>query len=116
LPLDPQILSLLNANNKILGIPALPSILAPLPQPTATPFSFKPPGMKQPGGFKTRAGMVGNGPVAVILKHARQFGLDPAAVLAYALEESNLNPGAVGDHGTSFGVFQAHIGGAAGNR
>lgn len=34
------------------------------------------------------------------------------AVLAYALEEGGLKWGATGDNGTSFGPFQAHIGGA----
>jgi cell wall-associated NlpC family hydrolase len=58
----------------------------------------------------------GSGPLAVIANHAKQFGLDPAAVMAYALEESSAKYGAVGDKGTSFGPFQAHIGGAAGSR
>jgi hypothetical protein len=38
--------------------------------------------------------------------------LDPAAVLAVGHAESGINPFAVGDAGTSFGVFQLHRGGA----
>ena len=60
-------------------------------------------------------------PAAIIAANAHKFGLDPAAVLAYALEESNARWGAVGDSGYSYGPFQAHGQspwgpGAAGNR
>lgn len=36
MPLTPAVLSLLNANNQILGLPALPGVLAPHPPPAAT--------------------------------------------------------------------------------
>lgn len=108
--LSPSVLALLNSSNRILGLQQLPSSLAPPP--------LKAPPMMAPP--KIAAGKVGKfdgtGPVAVIAQNARRFGLDPAAVLAYALEESNAKYGAIGDNGTSFGPFQAHIGGAAGNR
>lgn len=55
-------------------------------------------------------------PIQVIRTYAPQFGLDPKAVLAYALTQGGTSWGAVGDQGTSFGPFQAHIGGAAGRR
>jgi hypothetical protein len=35
-------------------------------------------------------------------------------MVATSMVESNLDPGAVGDNGTSFGLFQHHIGGAGG--
>lgn len=48
---------------------------------------------------------------ALIAQMARQRGLDPRAVLAIASVEGGFN-GSVGDHGTSFGPFQLHEGGA----
>lgn len=45
-----------------------------------------------------------------IAQRARALGLDPNAVLAVARQEGL--SGGVGDHGTSFGPFQLHIGGA----
>lgn len=57
-----------------------------------------------------------NDPLTVIRSNAKRYGLDPAAVVAYALTQGGTGWGAVGDNGTSFGPFQAHIGGAAGNR
>lgn len=106
--LDPGVLALLNSSNRVLGLPRLPGVLAAPPAPV-----FKPPKMPTVGVGKA---VNPNSPVGVIVKNARRFGLDPAAVIAYALEESNARWGAVGDKGTSFGPFQAHIGGAAGSR
>lgn len=54
-------------------------------------------------------------PIQVIRQNAARFGLDPAAVLAYALTQGGTSWGAVGDHGTSFGPFQLHQGGALGS-
>lgn len=48
--------------------------------------------------------------ILYIASRARQLGLDPAAVLAIASHEGL--SGGVGDHGTSFGPFQLHQGGA----
>lgn len=45
-----------------------------------------------------------------IAQRARAMGLDPKAVLAVARQEGL--GGGVGDHGTSFGPFQLHLGGA----
>jgi hypothetical protein len=45
-----------------------------------------------------------------LMAHARQYGLDPRAVIAIARQEGL--GGGVGDHGTSFGPFQLHEGGA----
>jgi len=55
-------------------------------------------------------------PLTIIRQTAPRLGLDPAAVVAYALTQGGVKWGAVGDNGSSFGPFQAHIGGAAGRR
>ena len=47
--------------------------------------------------------------VTFIVQRARQYGLDPAAVLAVWTHEGL--SGGIGDHGTSFGPGQMHIGG-----
>jgi hypothetical protein len=52
---------------------------------------------------------------ALIGQVASQYGLDPAAWAAIMWHESRLNPSAIGDSGTSFGLTQLHIGGALGN-
>lgn len=52
-----------------------------------------------------------NARAALIAQMARARGLDPAAVLAIASVEGGFN-GSIGDHGTSFGPFQLHEGGA----
>lgn len=52
-----------------------------------------------------------NARAAAIAQMARQRGLDPRAVLAIASVEGGFN-GSIGDHGTSFGPFQMHEGGA----
>lgn len=72
------------------------------------------PNPNQAGGAGNTALKVGTYPVGIIKKYSTQYGLDPAAVLAYAMTQGQI--GSVGDNGTSFGPFQAHIGGAAGNR
>ncbi len=46
-----------------------------------------------------------------IVDVARQSGVDPILALADATVESGLNPNAIGDHGTSFGLYQLHSGG-----
>lgn len=52
----------------------------------------------------------------LIWQESKKAGADPYAMLATAVVESNLNPKAVGDNGTSFGLYQYHQGGALGNR
>ena len=47
--------------------------------------------------------------------YADKYKLDPYAMLAVAHAESGLNPGSIGDSGSSFGYHQLHIGGALGN-
>ena len=54
-------------------------------------------------------------PRQVIFQYAPRLGLDPNAVYAYMMEESTGNWSAVGDHGTLFGPFQMHEGGALGS-
>jgi hypothetical protein len=51
----------------------------------------------------------------MITQVAGQFGLDPLAWASILWHESGLNPSSIGDHGTSFGLAQLHIGGALGN-
>lgn len=54
--------------------------------------------------------------LAAIQQAARQYGIkDWRALAAVAHAESGLNPGSIGDGGTSFGLFQLHQGGALGN-
>jgi cell wall-associated NlpC family hydrolase len=48
-------------------------------------------------------------------KYAKQYNLDPYAMLAVANAESGLDPNNIGDNGSSFGYHQLHIGGALGN-
>lgn len=47
----------------------------------------------------------------LITQLARKYGVDPRAALAIASVEGGFH-GAVGDHGTSGGPFQLHVGGA----
>lgn len=49
--------------------------------------------------------------VQAIVTAAKDEGVDPRLALAMAQQESGLNPSAVGDQGTSFGLFQLHQGG-----
>jgi hypothetical protein len=51
----------------------------------------------------------------VILDVSHSLGVDPYLAIATAQQESALNPRAVGDHGTSFGLFQLHEGGELGD-
>lgn len=50
-----------------------------------------------------------------VLRAAREAGVPGDLALAIALEESGGNPRAVGDAGTSHGLFQLHQGGALGH-
>lgn len=52
--------------------------------------------------------------VQLIYTYATRNGSDPKLMIAVAIQESNLNNLAVGDGGTSFGLYQHHIGGAGG--
>lgn len=54
----------------------------------------------------------------LLIQVAHEEGLTPAqqrAFIATARQESGLNPRAVGDGGTSYGLFQHHVGGAGGS-
>lgn len=51
----------------------------------------------------------------LIMNQARKTGADPTTLLATAIVESGLNPNAVGDGGSSYGLFQMHVGGAGGS-
>lgn len=52
---------------------------------------------------------------SIITAAAYKYGVAPWVALDVAQVESGLNPSAVGDNGTSFGLFQLHYGGQAGN-
>jgi cell wall-associated NlpC family hydrolase len=83
--------------SKMLG-GALPR--APLqPQPAVAPSAPSP----------------ADGWVSGVVRAAREAGVDPNLAVAIALEESGGNPRAVGDQGSSYGLFQLHRGGALGN-
>lgn len=51
----------------------------------------------------------------IIAQVAQSKGVNPNLAIATAEVESGLNPQAVGDQGTSFGLFQLHRGGELGN-
>ncbi len=44
-----------------------------------------------------------------IIAESVASGVDPQMVLGIAKAESGLNPQAIGDHGTSHGLFQIHL-------
>ena len=50
-----------------------------------------------------------------IVAAAQKQGVDPALALAIAYNESGFNKNAVGDNGTSYGVYQLHRGGELGS-
>jgi len=56
-----------------------------------------------------------NNPVEAIVYAAQKRKLDPAAMLAVAMQESGLNPLAKGDGGKSHGLFQFYFGGGYGS-
>ena len=49
--------------------------------------------------------------IQTVTSVAEQEGVSPALALAIMMQESAGNPQAVGDGGTSFGLFQLHEGG-----
>ncbi|HEY4000116.1 MAG TPA: transglycosylase SLT domain-containing protein [Candidatus Xenobia bacterium] len=51
----------------------------------------------------------------LVARIAQQKGVDPTTAVATMLVESGGNNRSVGDHGTSFGLFQLHQGGELGN-
>lgn len=52
--------------------------------------------------------------IAAIARAASELGVPLSVALAIANHESGLNPTAVGDNGTSFGLYQLHQGGELG--
>lgn len=52
---------------------------------------------------------------AAIVGSAETYGVDPRLALSIAQYESGLNPAAVGDGGTSYGLYQLHQGGELGS-
>jgi hypothetical protein len=53
--------------------------------------------------------------INLIYQIAPKYGADPRLMAAVAQVESGFNPGAVGDNGSSYGLFQDHVGGAGGS-
>lgn len=51
----------------------------------------------------------------IIVGTAQKYGINPLVAIATAIVESGLNPKAIGDNGTSFGLYQLHEGGELGN-
>jgi len=67
----------------------------------------------QPGVYPSNRGAV----IERLRNNASKYGLSPAETneyIATGIAEGALKPGAVGDAGSSFGVFQGHVGGLAG--
>lgn len=59
---------------------------------------------------------MGEGDIAqIIMQTAIASGIDPYLALAVAQQESGLNPGAIGDGGYSFGLYQENTAGGAGS-
>ena len=52
--------------------------------------------------------------IDAITQAAQTYGVNPRLALAVAYNESSLNPLAIGDNGTSFGLYQLHQGGELG--
>lgn len=52
---------------------------------------------------------------SIIVGEAEKLGVNPRLALAIAEQESGMNPYAVGDNGTSFGLYQLHEGGELGS-
>lgn len=50
--------------------------------------------------------------IAAIRRFSARYGVDPNAVRSIGAVEGGNRRGAVGDHGTSYGPFQLHVGGA----
>lgn len=61
------------------------------------------------------AANLANSPQAIVAQVAQQLGIPVGLADALAQLESGWNPNAVGDQGTSFGLFQLHEGGELGN-
>ena len=51
----------------------------------------------------------------IIVSTARDLEVDPCLAVSIAILESGLNPKTVGDNGTSFGLYQLHVGGELGS-
>jgi hypothetical protein len=62
-----------------------------------------------------RAGANAKESAQIVASIAKRMGVDPVTAVATMLVESRGNPHAIGDHGTSFGLFQLHRGGALGH-
>lgn len=59
----------------------------------------------------TSIGASANAATSAIISAAQKYGVAAWVALDIAQEESGLNPNAIGDNGTSFGLFQLHWGG-----
>lgn len=80
-----------------------------LPAPAhATPVTSNDPSLRASAPSSS-------GWVQGVVRAAHQAGVDPVRAVAIALEESGGDPHAVGDQGSSYGLFQLHKGGALGS-
>jgi len=84
-----------------VAVPPLPTHLDPAQPPAAPPSSPPPSPMQQIEGILDTMSV--------------EFNIDHCLIWAIAWHESRWNPQAVGDNGTSFGLFQLHMGGELGN-
>jgi soluble lytic murein transglycosylase-like protein len=53
--------------------------------------------------------------IEMIIHESKNMEVDPVLAVSMAILESALNPNAIGDSGTSFGLYQLHEGGELGN-
>lgn len=88
---------------KAAELAAKPAAGAPKPAPAAKPAA-------KPDSITAIPGTVQYN-VQVVKKVAKELGVDPVLAVAMMLVESGGNAKAVGDNGTSFGLFQLHKGG-----
>lgn len=95
-----------------------PTPVATAPKPAVTAPKPATSGVNPP--FGSSGVTMGNVPHALgpvfdaIARAARELGVPVDLALAIAYHESGLNPNAVGDNGSSFGLFQLHRGGELG--
>ena len=96
---------------------AVAAILTGSVGPVQTTTPAGPPVPPAAGGTVTLpdGSTADQGTINVIVDRANAYGVDPILAIATAYQESGLNTHAVGDGGTSFGLYQLHQGGELGN-
>ncbi|MGH9439267.1 MAG: transglycosylase SLT domain-containing protein, partial [Terriglobia bacterium] len=91
----------------------LPPVAVAAPQPQASRAQAHPQGGNLTGLGNLSPSQISN--ADIVAQVARSMGIDPNLAIATAYQESGLSNAAVGDNGTSFGLFQLHQGGELGS-